>query len=503
MHLWLVGLSASGKSSGGRGAAAALGVDFVDTDAVVEQRMGCSIAEFWGERGEEAFRDLEAAVVAEVAAGPPAVVAAGGGVVLRDANVGAMRRSGVVVWLEAPPEELAGRIEGPGRPLLDGHEPAARLAELLAERGERYAAAAHLRVDTLGRTRRDVVGELARLWPSRIAVGDESEVFIGHGLADLPVLPEREGRERVVVLTQPGARPVADRVAAGAGQPTPILELPDGEAAKTLAVIEDVYRWLAGQGLHRGDTVVAVGGGSLTDAAGFAAATYLRGIEAVYVPTTLLGAVDAAVGGKTGVNLGGKNLVGAFRHPSRVVIDVDVLEALPDDLWREGAAEAVKAGFVGDPALVELFEQHGRGAPLGEVVRRAVAVKTAVVTEDFTEGGRRAVLNYGHTVGHAVEIAAGLRHGDAVGVGMVAAGLVSEARCGFSDRARHDAVLARLGLPAAATADAAEVRRLLARDKKRDAAGLRMVLLRAIGDPTVRHVDSATVETALAAVLEG
>ncbi len=337
----------------------------------------------------------------------------------------------------------------------------------------------------------------------RLLIGP-CEILVGAGLADADPLPERAGRTGAALLTQPGAaaigRAVARRIRDG-GLACPVRVLPDGEAAKSLAVVEDVYRWLADSGIDRHGTVVAVGGGSLTDAAGFAAATYLRGIEAVYVPTTLLGAVDAAVGGKTGVNLDGKNLVGAFRHPSRIVVDTGVLAALSDGLWREGAAEALKAGLIGDPALVDLFERHGREAPIDEVVRRALAVKVGIVNQDFTEEGLRAVLNYGHTVGHAVEVACGLSHGAAVAVGMVAAGAASERVAGFAEADRQRALIASLGLPVTAPgADEPRVRELLALDKKRDAAGLRMVLLRRIGEPYLAPVDAATVDAALAAV---
>ncbi len=498
----------AGKSAAGQAVADAVGAAFVDTDAVVAERMGCSIGELWGQQGEAAFRDLEGSAVAGAAGGPPAVIATGGGAVLSPRNVEAMRSSGVVAWLEAPPDELAARIAGlGGRPLLEGADPAVRLADVLAERAPRYEGAAHHRVDTAGRTLRAVAEEVARLWPgpSRIPVGSASEVLVGPGLPPAGLLPERPGRQRVAVFTQPGAASVADRVAgavAAAGLAVDARELPDGEAAKTLAVVEDAYRWLAGLGLHRDDTVVAVGGGSLTDVAGFVAATYLRGIEAVYVPTTLLGAVDAAIGGKTGVNLDGKNLVGAFRHPARVVVDTDVLEELPPPLWREGAAEALKAGLIGDPALVDLLERDGPAAPVGEIVRRAVAVKAAVVAEDFTEAGRRAILNYGHTIGHAVEVAAGLSHGEAVAVGMVAAGAASQVACGFPHRDRQDAIIAALGLPVTVSTERSEVDRLLALDKKRDARGLRMVLLKEVGDPLVSHVDRATVDAALDAVLD-
>jgi 3-dehydroquinate synthase len=278
-------------------------------------------------------------------------------------------------------------------------------------------------------------------------------------------------------------------------------QLPDREAAKTLTTAEATFLWLNSLGMTRGDTIVAVGGGALTDAAGFIAAAYLRGIEIVLVPTTLLGAVDAAIGGKTAVNVGGKNLAGLFRHPERVVIDLDVLDGLPKALLVEGTAEAVKAGLIADIELVGLYEEHGLHAPLDQVVPMAVRVKAAVVGGDFREGGRRAVLNYGHTVGHAVETATGLPHGHAVAVGMAAAGAISEAVVGFADAGRQRRLLEALELPVTSPAvERRELHRLMALDKKRDSSGIRMVLLRSIGDPTVVTVDAATVDAALDAV---
>ncbi|HSQ38411.1 MAG TPA: 3-dehydroquinate synthase family protein [Acidimicrobiia bacterium] len=337
-------------------------------------------------------------------------------------------------------------------------------------------------------------------------VAGATAVVVGRGVLDAAtVLGQRPGRARVAVLVQPGepARIGAALVSGlrAGGLAAELRLLPDGEAAKTLAVAEEVYGWLAGLALTRGDTVLGVGGGALTDLAGFVAATFLRGIEAVYVPTTLLGAVDAAIGGKTGVNLGAKNLVGSFHHPARVVIDADLLDALPLALRRDGAAEALKAGLIGDPGLVALYERDGLAADLAEVVRRAVVVKAAVVGRDFREQGERAHLNYGHTVGHALEVAAALGHGPAVAVGMVAAGRASGLVTGFGEETRQREVIAQLGLPVSAPgADAEEVRRLLGLDKKRDGGGLRMVLLERIGHPLLQHVGAATVESALAAV---
>jgi 3-dehydroquinate synthase len=286
-----------------------------------------------------------------------------------------------------------------------------------------------------------------------------------------------------------------------AGVRSDVRVVPDRDAAKTLLVAEDCYLWLNELALTRDDLIVGVGGGAATDLAGFVAATYLRGVAVVHVPTTLLGAVDAAIGGKTGVNVGGKNLVGAFHHPRAVLIDPDVLDGLPSELLVEGAAEALKCGLIADPALVALYEAEGIDADLEEVVVRAVRVKADVVGEDFEERGKRAILNYGHTVGHAVEIAASMPHGHAVAVGMVAAGAASQEITGFTAADRQRDLIGRLGLPVSAPqVDTRTVRAYMALDKKRRGDELRMTLLEAIGRATVRAVDDATVRVALAAI---
>lgn len=332
-----------------------------------------------------------------------------------------------------------------------------------------------------------------------------SEILVAPGaVRDGVPLPERDGRSAVALLAQPSVVRLAAALEAGlaaSGLRTAVVTLPDGEAAKRIGVVEDVYRELSVAGVGRKDTIVAVGGGALTDTAGFIAATYLRGVEAVFVPTTLLGAVDAAIGGKTAVNVDGKNLAGVFRHPARVVIDLDVLGNLPESLLREGSAEALKAGYVGDPALVERYRVDGIEAPLEEVINRAVAVKARVVSDDFTERGGRAVLNYGHTVGHAVEVAAGLSHGESVAIGMAAAAKLSELVTGYDGAAAQRQLIRSLGLPVRAPAvRAARVEQLMAMDKKRDERGLRFVVLEAIGRPIVVHADGATVRAALASI---
>jgi 3-dehydroquinate synthase len=332
-----------------------------------------------------------------------------------------------------------------------------------------------------------------------------SRVLIGRGVFSDPGILLGDMRfQRIAVFSQESVAGLAAEVAASLGQTganVATRSLPDREDAKTIGVAEACYRWLNGLGMTRHDLIVGVGGGALTDVAGFVAGTYLRGLPAVFVPTTLLGAVDAAIGGKTAVNVDGKNLVGVFKHPERVVIDVEVLAALPADVLREGHAEAVKAGFIADPAILDLYERHGAAAPLDEIVAKAVAVKAHVVSEDFKEEGGRAALNYGHTVGHAVETLAGIPHGDAVAIGMVAAGAASARDVGFTGERRQRGIIASLGLPVTAPdIDPAEVRAVMDLDKKRDDSGLRMVLLEDFGRPVLRTTGAATVAVALEAI---
>lgn len=334
----------------------------------------------------------------------------------------------------------------------------------------------------------------------RIAANVTS-VTIGRGVLD----EVADGSETLVVLlAQPGAAHVTTRVVSDLEARTiPVVTrlLPDGESAKSFKVVEETTAWMGQVGVRRDGTVVAIGGGALTDVAGFIASVYMRGVEARYVPTTLLGAVDAAIGGKTALNVGGKNLVGTFAHPDRVIIDVDLLDELPDELLAEGMAEALKAGLIGDPALVDVIERSGLHADLEEVVRRAIAVKSAIVEADFRESGSRAHLNFGHTIGHAVEAVAGWSHGRSVAVGMVAASAISRMVCGFDDADRVAHVIAALGLPVECPGvSRRDLHRLIRVDKKSDSGGLRMVLLEGLGRPQVSHIDPATLDAGLDAI---
>ncbi len=231
---------------------------------------------------------------------------------------------------------------------------------------------------------------------ARFTLADEggrtSEIVVGRNLADAANLLV-EGPRRAAVLAQPSVSRLAAGIAEGierAGLSAAVRILPDREEAKTLTTVESVFEWLNTLGFTRADMAIAVGGGAITDVTGFVAATYMRGIEVTYLPTTLLAAVDASIGGKTGVNVGGKNLAGVFRHPARVVVDLDVLAQLPVELLREGAAETVKAGFIADPAIMAEYESNGVAAALDVVVPAAIAVKVETVGEDFREAGQES-----------------------------------------------------------------------------------------------------------------
>ncbi|MDQ3537311.1 MAG: 3-dehydroquinate synthase [Actinomycetota bacterium] len=333
----------------------------------------------------------------------------------------------------------------------------------------------------------------------RVAVAAAYDVVIAPGLLNqlAAVLPPLPHARRAALVSPGGVSALyGQRVTAGLRARGLVVEpviVPDGEEAKTLTTVTSIYHRLAAMRLGRDDIVVALGGGVVGDLAGFAAGTWNRGVAVVQLPTTLLAQVDAAIGGKTGVNLAeGKNLVGAFHQPLAVVADIATLASLPARELRAGLGEAVKYGFIADPAVLELLE-HDPGAAvagdpevLGAVVRRGVAVKARIVAADEREAGERALLNYGHTFGHAFEVLAGYgtyRHGEAVALGMVAAARLGE-RLGVSEpglAARTVDLLAPLGLPIGGLRlDPAAVWDVLGRDKKaRD--GVRFVLCRTPG----------------------
>ncbi|MFM9032739.1 MAG: 3-dehydroquinate synthase [Mycobacterium sp.] len=330
-----------------------------------------------------------------------------------------------------------------------------------------------------------------------VAVDPPYPVVIGTGLLDLlgGLLGDRH---KVVILHQPALTGTAEAVRkqlSGSGVDAHRIELPDAEAGKDLPVVAFIWEVLGRIGVGRKDAIVSLGGGAATDVAGFAAATWLRGVDIVHVPTTLLAMVDAAIGGKTGINTdAGKNLVGSFHQPAAVLVDLALLETLPHNELVAGMAEIVKAGFIADPAILELIEADPQAAldPAGpvlpELVRRAIAVKAEVVAADEKESALREILNYGHTLAHAIERRERYRwrHGAAVSVGLVFAAELARLAGRLDDDTvrRHRDVLTALGLPVVYDADALpELLKYMAGDKKTRSGTLRFVVLDGLAKP--------------------
>ncbi|HEY6378088.1 MAG TPA: 3-dehydroquinate synthase [Candidatus Dormibacteraeota bacterium] len=523
----LVGLPGSGKSSVARTLAQRRGWRLADLDATVAARSGQSLSAVFATEGEAGFRRREVEALEEaLAAEGPVVVACGGGIVGTAAARRRLAAACTVVWLDGSDGELLARLGAAGdRPLL-ADDPPSRLAALRAARQPLYAKVAQLRVDVGGGDVEDIADRVedavagVRLPPDgdpaappdpgagegvRVELGERSyPVLIGAGcIADLAGLLPPESR-RVAVVTDRAVLGTGRRVLAGVrgtGRYGRIVALRGGERLKTWARAGRLVTELARLRLERGDCVVAVGGGTVGDVAGFAAATYLRGIAVVHVPTTLMAMVDSAVGGKTGVNLPrGKNLAGAFWQPRAVVCDLDVLRTLGERAHRAAFAEIVKYAMVlDDDALRALLEDRLDAlmardpAALAAVVQSCCNLKAAVVGEDERDAGRRAILNYGHTVGHALEAVAGferLLHGEAVAVGMRVAGRLSVVArgCPNSDIQWQDGRLRRCGLGEVAGIDPEAVLERTHGDKKAREGAVRWVLLERRGAATPGHV---------------
>lgn len=519
-HVVLVGMMGSGKSTVGPLVAGRSGRRFLDLDAELEARSGRTVRVIFEAEGEAGFRARESELLVELlGSAEPLVLATGGGVVLADGNRRALRDAGArsiatVVWLAVDPDVLAARVgHDPGRPLLAGGDPQGTLRRLSGEREPAYRDAAHAVVDA-GVGLPEQVAERVLVALAGEGAPPEIEcvpvplaergydVLVGprarHLLAE--VLPA--DTRRVAVVSQ-----AAIPVEVDPGREHRTFLLGEGEPAKSLGTIEELCRQWASWGLSRADVVVGVGGGVVTDVAGFAAAVYHRGLRVVHVPTTLLGQVDAAIGGKTGVNLPeGKNLVGAFWQPTAVLCDTDTLASLPEREYRSGLGELAKYHFLGGADL--------DGMTLPQRVARSVSIKAAVVAADEREGVTssggappvsRDVLNYGHTLAHALEIAGrfDLRHGEAVAVGLVFAAELASAlgRIGPERVAEHRRVVAGYGLPdrLPAGADPDQLVQLMGRDKKAR-QGLTFVLDGPHGVEGVTGVPRDALDRAFAAL---
>lgn len=508
--LILNGFMATGKTTIGRLVAQAARVDFLDLDAAIEQDAGCSIAQLFARDGESAFRRREREILERLLSDPtPRVIAVGGGALIeRGIRLQALEHS-VLVTLETDLETAISRAteDGAIRPLLSGDRSQAEL--LLSLRAPAYAEAHH-RVPVRDRSPTQLCDQVVELWQRDsigVAAGDSSySVEIGRGIIQ-PRLAEHLGPASSGLLITDDTvdslyGDVARAAFKAAGQAPHTFRLTPGEQHKHPDSLRQIWDQCLEAGMDRRSIFVGLGGGVATDVAGFAAATWMRGVRWISAPTTLLGMVDASVGGKTAVDLpGAKNVVGAFWQPTAVVCDVDVLRSEPRRGFVSALAEVVKTALIGDQELFELLEREPERTTtedqdfVAEMVRRCIRVKARIVSQDEREGGLRASLNLGHTIGHAIEAQAGygtLTHGEAVSLGLVAAVRVGRHLGKTSQElaARVEQLLRQLGLPvdlSKCALDAAA--NLLANDKKRGGDKVRFVLTTEPGTIEFQHIE--------------
>lgn len=513
----LVGLPGSGKSRIGRMLAAALGVSHVDTDDLIVESAGKPISDIFIDEGEAGFRKREEQAVAE-AIDAGGVVSLGGGAV-ETPTVRELLAPVTVVHLDVDHDELLRRTSRKThRPLLR-EDPDGALRDLRERREAFYADVETLRVHGDDGPPERLVAEILHALEQSEHVhvgGDEPyDVVIGHDVARAVVGVDLSDATRALVIHTAS---VAQHVSAVRGALETMglvvdeLEVADAEAGKTLDQVARAWDVCGELRLGRRDVIVGVGGGAVTDMAGFVAATWLRGVRVIQVPTTVLGMVDAAVGGKTGINTDvGKNLVGSFHVPSMVIEDLDTLRTLPDDIVREGLGEVVKCGFIRDDAILRLTAADPAAAvdvsseTFEELVRRSVQVKADVVAADLQEGGLREILNYGHTLAHAIEKCENYtwRHGEAVAVGCVFAAELARVMGLLSDRdvQAHRDAFDLVNLPISyegATFD--ELYDAMTSDKKVRGGQLRFVLLDGLQNPIVVAVKDDDLRAAAAKV---
>jgi shikimate kinase / 3-dehydroquinate synthase len=452
----------AGKSTVGPLVAERLGRPFIDLDRDLEQDLGTTIPEFFAQRGEAEFRlQEESHAIAALRLPDPAVIALGGGAVQTPSIRNDLRERAFTVMLEVDADTAWQRSADSGRPLANDES---EFRALYERRRELYDEVADAHVHDVD----DIVLAAAGVRVRAGSLDALGSLVPGTGDVALVADPHVAGIYGAAAQVALGSRLAS------------VHEVPQGEAAKTATTVERLWSELR---LDRDGVVVALGGGSTTDVAGFVAATYLRGIAWVPVPTTIVGQVDAGIGGKTAIDLAqGKNLAGAFHWPARVVVDPATLATLPDDQRHEGMAEVVKTGLLAGEALWDL--------PEPELVRRSAAFKAGVCLRDPYDEGERAILNLGHTFAHALEAAAGyegVTHGRAVALGLLAALRVS---------GRPTDVVETVLAPQRVRVDRDRAWEALQRDKKARAGELRLVVLRDDG-PTVETCSASEVRAAL------
>jgi len=513
----LVGMPASGKTTVGRILARRLGRPFVDIDDLVARRLGVSVPDFIDARGERAFRDEESQAVREALGVPDAVVATGGGTVLDPLNRWSLWEHGTVAWLDVSPDRIVRRLAADPVP-RPTFQPYRRetMARTLADRTFAYRAA-DVRIDASG-TPASVARQLVTLVGPRQAGKRlfDADLPRNHpfgpattrlvmGIDHLPTA----NLEGFVVVDRRLLKVAPSVLSALAG--TSLLPIASGERAKRLRTVETILEAMSRAGVERGTPVIAVGGGTIGDLVGTAAALYARGLPLVHVPITWLAQADSAIGGKVAVDLGqAKNAAGAFWPPVAIYSELAALRTLPLGSRRDGMAECIKCAMIGDPVLWRLIEERGAAALRRDeasryaIIERSARLKLAICARDPYETGERRTLNLGHTIGHALEIESGyrLKHGAAVALGMRAVAAIASARAADSVLAgRLDELLRSLGYRLHHSFDQTAVRTAMQRDKKRHAGRQRWILPMEIGRVTeVTDVTDDEIAHALATI---
>ena len=519
----LTGFMGTGKTVVGRSLAEELGYEFVDTDRLIEQKTGQSISEIFRDDGEAHFRKVEKEVIRQLSCREGLVVATGGGAVMDTENMVFLRQKGWLICLTASPETILSRLkEEPDRPLLNSSDRLSEIQRLLNFRRPCYDQVDYA-IETDRMSVRQVTRRLQKWLTTqlshRIKVAlpqNPYEIEIGWGI--LEALGERLTHlglgQKVAVVTNPLVKRLyGATVLKGlnkAGFKTLFIEIPDGERFKITRWISRIYDELIHHKFERESCLVALGGGVIGDMTGFAAATYLRGIPYIQVPTTLAAQVDSSIGGKTGVNHPrGKNLIGAFYQPRLVYTDAQVLETLDKRNFISGLAEVIKYGVIAD---AEFFNFLERALPeiialnphyLLPAIWRSCEIKAQVVQEDEREGGLRKILNYGHTLGHALEAVTAYRkylHGEAISIGMVFAAKLAYdlGLCEQKTVHRQETLLVHADLPVAMPKiTPAEILEAMSHDKKVKGGEIHFVLADQIGHVLVRSVKPTQIKKLL------
>ena len=501
-NIILTGFMATGKTSVGRTLASQLGYDFVDTDQLIESKIGMTIGEFFKEKGEAAFRKMEADLARELADKSGLVIATGGRFMLDGDNAAVLGKSGRVFCLVATPEEILKRAENDHhvRPLLQVPNPLEHIVELLQQRKKGYGQFPQFVTSEKNpaTVAEDLVGIIAGGPDVRLPIAahsDRYEFIVGGGL--LPFISQLAGIDGpIAIITDDTVGPL---YAQSCGPVDVVVTISPGRQNKTLATAQSIYEQLLEADFDRSGTVIALGGTVISELAGFIAATYMRGVDCVQCPTSLLAMVDTSIGGKTGIDMpNAKNLIGAFKQPKTVIADIATLQSLPPRAFASGMAEVIKHSLIADSDLLQKIESGSwiqtsgkigqQALELQTLVAQAIQVKINIVQEDPYDQGRRAVLNFGHTFANAIERLShhSVNHGEAVAMGMVAAANLSVklGYCPEELQERVESVLVSSGLPIRIPNDLVpkQLLQAMGSDKKKKAGRLRYVLLKDVGD---------------------